>query len=195
MKINTCKFPFYSTLIFFFALCSATLKAQVEVYRTYEDYQNGVSESYELYGGSMHMGGRASLFFYKNDKKTTIKCKEMWGFKYKDVLFRNDVVNSHPTRVVIEGKVVYYENGFAHLEMLKYNKKEGKYELGRFCYLSKDLNSEIIPIPAHDKDYLKAMKPFKAQYPEFQSMYECIEKEYSIDNVKGCVEKLEAEKE
>lgn len=176
-------------------MISYTSHAQIEVYRTYEDFQRGISEQFETYSGAMRSGSKVTLRFQNKDGKTNIKCKEVWGFRYKDALFRNDVEVGQPTRVMISGNIIYYENGIAHMDMIRYNKKEVEFSLGSYCYLSKDLNSKMIAVNREDINYEKNIKEFKQQFPEFEELFNCIEK-YSIpEKVSSCVNLYSEESE
>lgn len=171
--------------------------AQIEVYRTFEDYQNGVSEKFDTYRGAGHSSGRVFLMFYNEmeKKKKNVKCKEMWGFKYNGALFRNEIFVGQPARVIIAGDIIYYENGIAHLDMIRYNKNEGEFSLGAYCYLSKDLNSKMIALSITDENHEKSFAEFKEQFPEFEDIYECMGKDYSPRVVATCVAEYEEENE
>lgn len=78
--------------------------AQVAVYRSFEDFQNGNGEMYEDYIGYSHFKRGVKLLLKKDGKTIKIHCKEIWGLTYKDALFRIDKKYNQPTRVLSIGK-------------------------------------------------------------------------------------------
>lgn len=180
-----------STAILLFILVTFVGNAQVTVYKSYEDFQNKKGENYDDYHGFMHSAGNVKLTFKKEGKKNKIHCKEMWGFQYNEALFRIDN-NNQPARVISVGKIIYYENGIAHLSMIRDNKESGDFSIGYYCYVSKNINSELIPMPASlISDARKKIKKFKAENSEYKELFDCIENNYSYYNVRPCVEEFE----
>lgn len=132
------------------------------------------------------------MIFKKDQKKVKIHCKDIWGFSYKDALFRIDKNYSQPARVASSGKIIYYENGIAHLEMIRDNKEEGSFSIGYFCYVSKNLESELIPMPGSlISDARKKINKFKEENPEYKELFNCIEKNYNYLNVRPCITEFE----
>src|SRR5690606_19129909 len=112
----------------------------------------------------------------------------MWGFNYGDALFRIDKKHSQPTRVMNAGKIIYYENGIAHLSMIRDNSQSGSFSIGYYCYVSKNINSEMIPMPVRlISDARKRIKEFTEENPEYKNLFDCIEKNYNYFNVRPCV--------
>ena len=110
------------------------------------------------------------------------------GFKYNGHLFRTDHVGNI-ARVMATGDFIYYENGGAHLQMLRFNKNEGDFNSGYACYLSKDLSSDMCPLPSTTiSDARKMFKNFKDKYPEYEELYECIGKRTNYEHVRECVQ-------
>ena len=184
------------TIFFLFTfLISLAAHAEVVIYKTYQVYKDDKGEKYDDYHGFQHTKGNVILSFLKDDKKTKIACKDMWGFKYNDILFRTDVKNNQPVRVVVVGKICYYENGIAHLGMIRDKKDEGSFTIGNFCYLSKDLNSELLPMPkAMIMESKKEVNKFKAGNPQYKELFDCIEKNYTYQHVRTCVDEFEEER-
>jgi hypothetical protein len=180
-----------SILVLLFLVISIFANAQIEIYRTYEDYQKKNGEKFDEYVGYFHSMGNVKLTFKKNGEKTKIFCKDMWGFLYKDVLFRVDNFNQ-PTCVMSTGKIIYYENGIAHLEMIRDNKETGDFTIGYYCYVSKNLNSDIIPMPSSlISDAYKKIRIFKEENPQYSRLFDCIEKDYNFYKVRACVAEYE----
>ena len=120
-------------------------------------------------------------------------CNTYWGFTYNDQLFRVDKL-SQPVRVIINGKIIYYENGYANLCMIRDNTTNALFDIGYYCYVSKDLNSDIVPFPSTImSDAYGQIKTFKTENPKYKTLFSCIEKNYKYENVRACVESYEKE--
>lgn len=179
-------------LILLLMLLTSIAKTQVVVYRTFEDFQNEIGEEYDDYHSCSHTMGNVKLKFKKGGKKIKIHCKDLWGFTYKDAFFRIHKKHSKPTRLISLGKIAYYENGVAHLTMIKNNKDSGSFSIGYFCYLSKNIGSELIPMPTNlISDVKKDIKNFKEKHPEYKDLFDCIEKDYHYLNVRPCIKEFE----
>ncbi|PCH96853.1 MAG: hypothetical protein COB85_03235 [Bacteroidetes bacterium] len=181
-----------SILILSIVLFPLITNAQVIVYKTYEDFQNKIGEKYDDYKS----GGYKRIVLMKDGKKVRLDMKSMWGFTYEDALFRIHAPYGQCVRVLALGKVCYYENGMAHLSMIKNKSKSGESLGGWHCYISKTISSELRPFPytmvAKSRRDLNA---FKAANSEYDRLFECIEKDYSYLNVRPCVDKFNAEEE
>lgn len=185
---------FRSLLILSLLIFALSIKADVIIYKSYDSYKKDIGERYDDYKSYYHTNGNVKLKFLKDGKKVKINCKDIWGFKYNDVLFRIDKRHTQPTRVISVGKICYYENGVAHLQMMKKNTTEGNFSVGYYCYVSKNLNSELIPMPGSlISDARKKIKRFKAANSQYKKLFDCIEKNYHYKNVRPCVEAFEKE--
>ena len=159
------------TLILFLVILKTT-NAQVEVYKTYSDYQNNISAKYaDFLKNKIAHVGQDLIFLDDKGEKVKINSTEIWGFKYKNTIFRfylNDAY--YPMAAVVNiGKLVYYENGIAYMEMLKKNKDKGSYDFivdGNSWYFSKDLNSEI--------EKANKLEYSSTKYPEYKELYDCL---------------------
>lgn len=179
-------------IVLSFLLVRFITSAQITVYRTYEDFQNKTGEEYDDYLGYSHSIGTVKLILKKDDKKIKIHCRDLWGLNYKDAFFRIDKKYNQPTRIISSGKIVYYENGIAHLSMIRDNSESGKFSIGYFCYVSKSIDSELIPMPGElISDARKKIKKFKEENPEYKELFDCIEKNYNYINVRPCIVEFE----
>lgn len=134
----------------------------------------------------------SKLIFKKDGEKIKIHCNDMWGFIYEDALFRVDKKLNQPTRAISVGKIIYYENGLAHLGMIRDKEETAGFSIGYFCYVSKKLNSDIIPMPASlISDAYKKIKKFKKENPEYNELFDCIEKDYNYRKVRSCIIEFE----
>ncbi len=177
-------------LAFFLLAGSIAANAQTGFYYTYQDYLNDSIQSMSDISRVGHTLGRVNIIFENNKgKEEKVKASAMWGFMYKGHLFRSDKFGS-VAMVVVQDSFIYYENGLAHLDMLRYNLKEGNFSAGYACYLSKDLGSEMCPVPsAPMSDARKLYKKFKEDHPQYAELFECIGKKTNYEHVRFCVQK------
>lgn len=178
-----------SILFIFFTLFA---NSQITIYNTYEDYKNNKGKTYEGFQYQTVTNKNFKMLFKANGTKTVISTKDIWGFKYKDAIFRVDRTDNQPARIVSDGKIVYYENGHAHVNMLKNYSAEATVGFGHFCYLSKDLESDFVPMPAYLVSKAKQkLKAFKDENPQYNDLFDCIEKDYDYKKVRTCVAAFE----
>ena len=118
--------------------------------------------------------GQWTLLFEKDGVKRKVKCKDIWGFLYKGVLFCINDEGPIPVRLMTEGAVCYYENGFAHLKMLHDDLEIAPYEVGNAAYLSKDLKGQIVPARFQEGDLRSVSARFRTEYPMLEPLYRCI---------------------
>lgn len=161
--------------------------SQVTVFRTYEDFKNERGENYDEYNSYLVALGSATLYFLKDNAKHKIQCKDIWGFVYKDVLFRIDEFSNQPARLMSHGKIFYYENGIAHLDMLKHNKDNGTSPSSLSVFFSKSLDTPVVS-SGTSKPYNK----FKTNHPEYKEFLECIDvNRHSVYTARECVAEFE----
>lgn len=176
------------SLLLLFFVCSFLVNAQTGIYRTYEDYINNKLEDVGELSNVVHVQGEFSILFKRNDEKIKVKCEEIWGFKYKNELFRVDHETQQPYYVYSIGKIIYYENGLAYLEMLRFNKDFAEIEWGGAYALSKTMNSDMVITRQQWKKFLEGN-------PELKDILYCLNQEsYSIKNNRECVKKFEENK-
>ena len=113
--------------------------------------------------------GKLTLLTYV-DKKNSRRhaTKDLWGFRVGDQTYR--IVEQRAYRVLDKGNGIYYENGFAHMNMQMDDEGESDVELGSYSFLSKSLDSEIVEIPSR-----KAEKVFEGD-ASLAAFLECIKK-------------------
>jgi hypothetical protein len=175
---------FFIPLIF---LLVAPLRAQVEVYLTYDDYQNHVFTPYtkvQKFGYDLKGRDQGTGFIKVEDdagKSTFLYCDKFWGFKYKEILFRNcsdKYATKAETYVTVallsSGKICYYLIGDVVIDMLNAGKTE--YKNNSFysapAFFSRDIESEIY----YSKNILNVL--FKE--PGFEQILTCF-----LDKYKG----------
>lgn len=165
---------FLSVFLFFGTILC---KAQTGLFKIYSDYQNGKIEAYEDIDYSKN-----KIILKQGNNEVSYNTKEIWGFKYKDVLFRCDQDGFYD--VTAFGKIIEYSFGKRSLSVVK----TGKYNCG--CnhpedipeyYISSGLNEPIYTMPFNRfntgllKNYKKEFKKFQDTYPQHQKFYTCID--------------------
>jgi len=188
----------YSIITILFLIVPVLLIAQTGYYETYDDYLNDNllnMEGYSYKGAGHKMQKVYVKFENEAGEKWKVACTEVWGVKYLGNLFRNDQDEGETGMVMSTGKIVYYENGVAHLDMIKDKKTETKISpaYGYVCYLSKGINDKIFPMGFYNNGkYKKGLKKLRAEYPaDASSLFDCIEKKYSVYKIKDCVKDFE----
>jgi hypothetical protein len=188
MKIITSAF-----LLFLSITCVS--QDEVRIYKTMEDHENGVFESYSEYVNLFFTVKKLELVLRKSgsDKKHRLSGHDFWGMEYKDALF---VVDPHTkvefARLVSVGRICYYENARAHLSMLRSGAKSGEV-VGRFCYVSKEVGSRMYGIPYIGIDAAKkTIGEFTNQYPEFKAVVACLtEDPVNFPKKRVCIDEFE----
>ncbi len=136
--------------------------------------------------------GQWTLLFEKNGEKRKVKCKDIWGFTYKGVLFRINEEGPLPVRLMVEGSVCYYENGYAHLIMQRDSTENASFELGHAAYLSKDIKGPIVPAIFKEEDTRSVSGRFRTEYPKFEPLFKCVGVRDEMDPIRQCVVDFEA---
>jgi hypothetical protein len=153
---------------------------QIMIYKTIADYkldkptivEGEVSTFQGPDGALVYVSG----FTVKNTKKEHFYSNDFWGFKFKDILFRSFKFKMKQQKngkesygymaLVSQGKIVYWENGLAILDILTSDKTPKKgFLYDQACNglygLSKDVESEI---------YSARFNEFFRKYPEYKAM-------------------------
>ena len=173
-----------------FTLCCCTsLSAQIILYKSYADYKAGTGENVGKYVGTYNVSGTVRIQTLKDGKKEKVKLKGYWGFTYKDHLFRVTVYNN-PAMLIKSGKICYYENGAAHMDMLNDATTTETFITGYSFYFSQTEDSELYALPAGDiSNSAKRLKSFQKEHPEHVKLFDCIGKNYYLlSHIRNCVE-------
>lgn len=131
--------------------------AQLEVYKTVEDFKNNTPQKYVTSAKvtqDKNFGSFKTSLKIKQDgqKDVEILLSEIWGYKYKNVLFRcfnftheglNKKMIAHAA-LISTGKFCYWECGEAVMDVLENpEKKKGLIYMSSF-YFSNDTLSDIV---------------------------------------------------
>lgn len=152
------------------------------IYDTYADYEAQKGRAmFEFIGFDWTLGVLHLYYRVKKKDEGRVNVTNLYGFRVGEQFYR--IIKGKPYRVIMEGKVVYYENGLAHLNMLVGQEDESIVEQGDWHVISENLNSEIIEFPS-----AKATKEFGTR-PELQALFECVDelKKKKTDKVRECV--------
>lgn len=175
------------SLILLLICCFQKIHSQVIVFRTYEDFKNERGEKYDEYNSYLMSMGKVTLSFLRDNNKYKIKCKDIYGFIYKDVLFRIDEFSKQPARLMSHGKIFYYENGLGHLDILKHNKETGLSPSPLSVFFSKSINTPVVATGTR-----KPYNNFKKYHPEYNELFNCIdESRYYVETGRRCVAQFE----
>lgn len=139
--------------------------------------------------------GAWTLLFKKDGVERKVKCKDIWGFNYKGVLFRINSEGPIPVRLMTEGEVCYYENGFAHLKMQRDDSEWAGFELGHGSYLSRNIKGPIVPAQFKEGDGKSMSGIFRKEYSELEPLFSCIGTGAEMDHTRQCVVDFEAGQE
>lgn len=196
-------------IMFFLALfmfTAAATSAQTGVFKTYEDYVANKMEKMDDEYINLSMGslGRGVFLKTTDGKKTKFKVDEIWGFMYKNHVFRS-ITNGYGkdvfAHVANSGKIIFYTNGVASEQQLKNNTNFGSFDIsnggymeGVECYISADMNSKVYPMPWNSyktgmfKNQRKRFKDFQDTYPAHQTLYTCIDDTYDSNAAAKCIQ-------
>lgn len=174
-------------LIASFIVFSFYASAQTGYYKSYNDYLNNnlISISESISFG--HLKGKLQIVYKDSTgKKTTLNGSDIWGFKYKNHLFRvGRMYHENFYKVIAQDSAIYYQNGPAHFEMIKHNSNTGT-KFGFYNALSNDLNSDIVPFDHHMKrSFKKQRKAYLAKHPELQPVFDCMAEKAKIAVIDG----------
>jgi hypothetical protein len=179
-------------VIFGLAPFLGSAQNDLKVFKTYDDFVNKVGEEYSFHRLFWPTAKGIGLIVERGNEKIKINGKDIWGYSYKDGLFRYDRNHNQPVRVMSIGKIIYYENGQASMEMLRKNKEYSDFRFGYYCYVSKSLATDIIPLDNYVfGDTKSKISAFKKQYAEFKVFFDCLGKRYEYDKVRLCIKEFE----
>jgi hypothetical protein len=152
------------------------------VYETYEDYVNKKGKSlFEFIGYDWTLGSLHLFYRVKKRDEGKVKVTSSYGFTVGGQFYR--VIGGRPYRMLMEGKIVYYENGIAHMNMLIGDENSSEVELGGWSFISETINTEIIEFPS-----AKADKEF-GDKPALQPLFECMKKlkKKKTEKIRDCI--------
>lgn len=186
-----CAFP---TVLCFSAVLTGTFglaQSDAVLYPTYAAFERDTGEIVGTYVDLIPSFGRHILVFKSDEGRRKVACDEVWGFRYKDVLFRIEGEGHLPVRLMTRGGVCYYENGPAHLRMLRDGKEVDFYELGEPSYLSRNLQEGIVRAVFAEGDQGSSGR-FREAHPQLEPLFTCLGDRDELDHTRQCVVDFEA---
>ena len=145
-----------TAVLFLFALVGWS---QLNVYKTYQDYEAGKAKTYGDVEFKKWKGNQNTVLVFgsKGKDDVELECEKIWGFGYKEVLFRVSKDSRYfvkkggpelgtPFVVMYLDDVVYYEKGLGVLDAMKHDRSQALL-MGMCAALSKDLDSDMAMVP------------------------------------------------
>jgi hypothetical protein len=159
----------------------------ITLYRTLKDFQANKGTVIGEFEGYEWNKGNVLLFTppVKGKKPVEHDVTAHWGFSIGEHTYR--MYQGVPHIILKQGKGIYYENGLAHMDMTMEKKDGSDIDYGKYCFLSKTIESAIVYVPSKD-----AKKAFEKE-AELQPFLECIDKFKWTDakKIRECLVKLD----
>ena len=175
-------------LIFLLILgISAGAMAQSVIYRSYDEYVAKQGESVDGTIDVVPNMGRFVVSYVKAGSKNNLATRKVWGFMNEGFLYRIEPEGHLPVRLMAQGAIFYWENGFAHLRMQRDSTEASGFEYGRASYLSRELQSTIVPAIFKADDTKSASAKFKNAYPAYAELLGRIGEGADMDIVRQLV--------
>lgn len=166
-----------------------SLNAQVVVYNTLAQYQDNTGDMYDAYL-DIGRGPNPKIKFQRHGEKVKIQAKTIWGFKIEGDLFRIEAEDYSPVMLKRAGKIVYYENGYSGLHLIKYYSTI--FDQGSYSYVSERIDSEIVAFPMTLISSKKKILNFSEEHPEYRMFFDCIGNDfYDYQKVRSCLQLFE----
>ncbi len=175
---------------------SQLLAVENQFFKTYAEFKAGKGTKFDEIPSlwSSGFGKGITITFEMNGQNEKVQSNDIWGFVYKDALYRIAVLDQLPVKLISNGKIHYYENGWAHIIMARNGTTEGDV-LGSKCYVSENIYSEIINLPENKVvKKLPRIVELMASFPEYVTLFECMGKGYDIERIRKCISTFEAKK-
>lgn len=136
-------------LLILVSLCFITnlsFAQKLTVYKTYINYEQKQGEVYDEYKFLSTSFKGWVLKLKKDGEDVKVLCSDIWGFEYGGNLFRIQEGTNLPCMLMSSGKICYYENGSAHIDMIRDNTKKGQIVQGSMYFTSENITSKIEPL-------------------------------------------------
>lgn len=163
----------------------------VVAYTTHADLLARQGDTLGVYLGISGRTGAYVLRLARDGRKQKIPCAGSWGFTVNDALFRVHPETGAPVRLMAQGVVCYYENGFAHLRMQQKGTEMEPIGPGHRSYLGRHPEGDIVPALFGDGKGPETSQRFRSAHPELAPLFQCIGMENDLDRTRQCVVDLE----
>lgn len=181
-------------ILCFFLLHATISSAQVHVYKTVEDLINNTPKVYEHYEFAGQSGKYKDVVLSFKDRrakdKVALECTEMWGFSYKDKLFRVVKPNQYYDKKYVNFPVLLSTGteGGPHLWVVgnalvaQVHKDHELIQLNPYytSFVSANFISDLILAPIDDlgdaqtKKIMAATRKFVEDNPQLQWFHDCM---------------------
>jgi hypothetical protein len=178
-------------LLLLFPLIGSGVLAQNRVYRSYAEYAANKGEQVDGPFDVVPDFGRLVLQCSKAGAVQHIPVRKLWGFTYHGFLYRIEPQGRLPVRLMAQGAIFYWENGIAHLRMQRDSTEAAQIEHGYASYLSRDVQSEIVPARFLPEDTRSPSARFKKAWPAYADLLEHIGDGNDMERVRQLVVEYE----
>lgn len=176
-----------SVLFFLLIGAACVAHAQSALYRSYEEYAQQRGEPVDRITEVVPSMGRFVVLYSKDGTGGQLPVRKLWGFMNRGVLYRMEQQDKLPVRLMAQGAIYYWENGFAHLHMQRDSTVAAGFEQGHAAYLSRDVQSTIVPAVFKADDTKSASAQFKAAWPAYRELLDRIGEGNDLDRVRQLV--------
>ncbi|MBP8822401.1 MAG: hypothetical protein KBH07_02000 [Flavobacteriales bacterium] len=174
------------------ALCTVpSAAAQGVLYRSHEEFVAQRGEAVDRMVEVAPAMGRFVLCYEQAGARRQVPTRKLWGFMNRGVFYRIEQQDRLPVRLMAQGAIYYWENGFAHLHMQRDSTAASAFDYGHACYLSRDLAGDIVPAAFMPDDAKSASARFKAAWPAYKHLLEQIGEGNDMDQVRKLVVEYE----
>lgn len=174
------------------AVCAAFgASAQNVLFRNYVEYVAAKGQAVEGPIDVEPSWGRFTVVFQKDGRRQRIATRKLWGFMNNGALYRIEQESHLPVRLMAQGAIWYWENGLAHLRMQRDSAVAAEVEYGHAAYLSRNLQSDIVPARFLADDGKSSSAKFKAAWPAYGLLLEQIGEGSDMERVRQLVVEYE----
>lgn len=174
--------------IFLVSLCIGIASvAQNVIYRSYEEYRAKQGEAVDGGIDVVPDLGRFVVSYVKDGSKKHRPTRKVWGFLSRGFLYRIEREGHLPVRLMAQGAICYWENGFAHLRMQRDSAEAAGFEYGHASYLSHNVLSEIVPASFKADDTKSPSAKFKKAWPAYADLLDRIGEGADMDRLRQLV--------
>ena len=180
-----------SSLGFVLLACSSAI-AQFEVFPTYESFANNESTMYADFDFHAQKGKTNTTIVIKHNEtgeKIEFACSDVWGFRYKDHVFRNLRLGKYYKGNCVDAPLLLqagdkdrqlWANGpFAFKAVKDDAVKYMELSPGFTSFLTADVNGDFMLAPALKgaKGIMDGGDAFSKDHPELKSLKDCMLKD------------------
>ncbi|MCL4282356.1 MAG: hypothetical protein KJZ58_08815 [Flavobacteriales bacterium] len=166
------------------SLSAVGIMAQNALYQSYEEYaEHRGQEVKGLFNVEPHFG-RFVVTYREGEALVRVPTRKVWGFMNRGALYRIEQHGFLPVRLMAQGPIYYWENGFAHLHMQHDSLEAATFGYGLPSYLSHDLHGEIVPAVFKPGDNRTPSGKFRQEWPAYATLLERIGENADMDRIR-----------